>query len=227
MKRRLVAVSRRQLSRRQLSVRLGAVLIGAAVAASGLAAIVARDLQQSPTSIAVVGDQYTAGFQNRVVWPTLLAQRTGWRVSNFALPGAGFVADGGGGHGFTYQMDRAAAAHPDIILIVGGINDTSVPDPARIEIGAIDAINKAILRRQRLLVIGPTWYERPVPNSVTAVSDAVKSAARTAGVLFVGALDPPWLTRGQMLPDLAGPTDEGQSMMADKIAGCVRSALGL
>jgi hypothetical protein len=63
-----------------------------------------------PFRVAVVGDQYTAGVQNRQVWPTLLAQRTGRSVSNFALPDAGYVADGRGGHGFTYQVDRAHGA---------------------------------------------------------------------------------------------------------------------
>ena len=57
-----------------------------------------------------------------------MAQRTGWSVANFALPDAGFVADGQGGHAFTYQVDRAQGANPRIIVIVGGIADTGFPD---------------------------------------------------------------------------------------------------
>jgi hypothetical protein len=78
------------------------VLVSELVAASVIGLTADREAPQaSPMSIAVIGDSYTAGIQNWVVWPTLLAQRTGWSVSNFALPNAGFVADGLGRHAFT------------------------------------------------------------------------------------------------------------------------------
>ena len=222
MKRALGAIS----TPRSLILVLATALISAVATASLIALTASDDAQPGPPlSVAVVGDQYAAGSHNRVVWPTLLAQRTGWSVSNFALPGAGFVADGQGGHAFTYQVERAQAAHPDVILIVGGINDTGLANPAPIEIGAVDAIHKATLGGTRTLVIGPTWFETPIPTSVTQVSDTLRKAAQTSGAPFLDALDPPWLTRAQMLPDLSGPTDEGQSTIADKIApmGSLRS----
>jgi hypothetical protein len=67
----------------------------------------------SPVTIAVVGDAYSAGVRNRVVWPTPLAQRTGWSVANFALPDAGFAADDRGGQSFVYQVERAHGAARD------------------------------------------------------------------------------------------------------------------
>jgi len=199
------------------------VLIGEFITASAFALPAARKAQPWPLSIAVVGDSYTAGSQNRVVWPTLLAQRTGWSVSNFALPGAGFVADGGGGHAFTYQVDRAQGAHARIIVVVGGLADDGSADMGRVSIGAIDAINKIKVGGERALMIGPTWYETPVVASVRRVSDAVQKVAEGAGVPYLDALDPPWLTPGQMQDDLSGPTDEGQSVMADKIGAWLRA----
>jgi hypothetical protein len=151
-----------------------------------------------------------------------LAQRTGWPVSNVALPDAGFVADGRGGHAFTYQVDRAQAAHPRVIVIVGGLADDGLADMGPVSVGAIDAINKIKLGGQRALVVGPTWYESPVPEPVVRVSDAVRKVADEAGVPYLDALDPPWLTRDQMQPDLSGPTDQGQSVIADKIAAWLR-----
>ena len=200
------------------------MLISELVTASVIALTADREAPQaSPMTIAVVGDSYTAGIQNRVVWPTLLAQRTGWSVSNFALPDAGFVADGLGGHAFTYQVDRAQGAHPRVIVIVGGIADDGFADTGPVSVGAIDAINKIKLGGQRALVVGPTWYETPVPESVMRVSDAVRKVAEEAGVPYLDALDPPWLTRDLMQPDLSGPTDEGQSVIADKIAAWLRT----
>ena len=203
---------------------LAIVLVGEFVTASAVA--LATDDQTPkpwPLTVAVVGDQYTAGIQNRQVWPTLMAQRTGWSVANFALPDAGFAADGRGGHGFTYQVDRAQGANPQIVVIVGSIADSQFNDTSPISVGALDAINKIKVGGQRALVVGPTWYETPVRNSVRRVSDAVREVAEEAGVPYLDALNPPWLTKDQMRPDLNGPTDEGQSVIADKITAWLRS----
>jgi hypothetical protein len=211
-------------SRRTLLVALIAAVIGAVVTASAIAVVSGVEENPSqPLRIAVVGDDYAAGVQNRVVWPTLMAQRNGWSVDNFALPDAGFVADGKGGHAFTYQVDRAQAANPRIILIVGGIADTGLADSGPISVGAVDAINKIVLGGQQALVIGPTWYKTPVPKSVIRVSDAVRKVAEDAGVPYLAAVDPPLLTRDQMRADLSGPNDDGQSVLADKIAAWIRA----
>ncbi len=173
--------------------------------------------------IAVIGDDFSAGNMNRVVWPTLMARRTGWAVSNLALPDTGYRADGNGGQAFTYQVDRALAAQPDVILMVGGLKDTSFPDMREVGDGAINAMQKVVLGAGRTLVIGPTWYETPVPSEVTNVSNAIRGAATAAGVPYLGALDPPWLTPRLMRSDLAYPSDEGQSLLADRIADQVRT----
>jgi hypothetical protein len=177
----------------------------------------------SGVNIAVVGDAYSAGTNNRVVWPTLLAQRTGWSVANFALPDAGFASDGPGGHAFTYQVDRAQQSHPRTVLIVGGIADEGLAVTDFIGAGATDAINKIKLGGQQALVIGPTWYETPVPELVAQLSSQIHDAADQARVPYLDALDPPWLTRDQMQPNLSGPTDDGQSVIADKVAAWLRT----
>jgi lysophospholipase L1-like esterase len=183
--------------------------------------------QQCRSGIAVVGDQYTAGIQNRLVWPTLMAQRTGWSVFNFALPDGGYVAEGRGGHGFTYQVDRAQGANPQAVVIVGGIADSRFPYTRAITVGAREAINKIKLGGEQALIVGPTWFETPVPYSVRRVSDAVREVAEEAGVPFLDALAPPWLTKAQMRPDLNGPNDEGQSVIADKVAAWLRSEVAI
>jgi len=203
---------------------LSTVLIAELVAGSVLAVTATGTAaQSSPTTIAVVGDSYTAGVYNRVVWPTLLAERTGWSVANFAQPDTGFDADGQGGQAFTYQVDRAQGVHPRIILIVGGLADAGLADTARVSVGALDAINKIKVNGQQALIVGPTWYETPVPKSVRRVADAIQKAAADTGVPYLDTLDPPWLTVDQMRDDLRGPTDEGQSVLADKIAAWLRT----
>jgi hypothetical protein len=133
------------------------------------------------------------------------------------------VGDGLGGYAFTYQVDRALGIRPGAIVIVGGLADTGLADVGSIAVGAIDAINKIKVGGKRAFVIGPTWDEKPVPDSVTQVSLAVQTMADEAEVPFLNALDPPWLTREDMRSDRGGPTDQGQSVIADKVAAWLRT----
>jgi hypothetical protein len=176
-----------------------------------------------PLTIAVVGDSLTAGSNNQVVWPTLLAQRTGWAVANFALPGAGFAADGRGGYSFPHQVDRALQVHPEVVLFIGGVDDGSYAWTGAIGSAVTDALNKVKLAGPQALVVGPTWYGATVPKAMTVVSDEIGQASEKADVPFLNALNPPWLTIDQMQPNLGGPNDQGQSVIADKVAAWLRT----
>lgn len=175
-----------------------------------------------PVTIAVVGDQNTAGIRNRVVWPTLMAARNGWSVSNYALPESGFAADGMGGQAFRYQVERAQAQHPRVILLMTGTADASVLEMEAVTVGATESIDKVVRSGEQVAVIGPLWYETPVPQSVRRVDEAVRKVAEQAGVPYFGALDPPLLTADLMQVGFVGPSDEGQSVIADKIAAWLR-----
>ena len=207
------------------TVIIAAVVAVVAAGATAAAFLLTRPKPALTTSvdIAVVGDSYAAGRLNKVVWPTLLAQRTGRSVANFALPGSGYTADGPGGYAFTWQVDRALAARPRTVLIVGGLDDGGNAGTGNIGQGAADAINKVIRAGRQALVIGPTWYEQPVPPTVTTVSAEIAKAAENTQVPFLSALDPPWLSAKEMLADRSGPTDDGQSVIADKVAAWLRT----
>jgi lysophospholipase L1-like esterase len=205
-----------------IRVVVGVLLVVELVLASAIAGYAAPQ-PRPPLSIAVIGDQNTAGLNNRVVWPTLMAERTGWSVSNYALPEAGFAADGSGRQDFSYQVDRAQAGHPRVILLVAGTADASVQQMEAVTVGAVDAINKVIRGGQQVAVVGPIWYETPVPDSIWRVNDAIQKVAEKAGVPYFNAVDPPLLTKGMMHLDLYGPSDEGQSAIADRIADWLRT----
>lgn len=210
--------------RRTLVIAAVSAVLAAALTAAGVLAIRwPKSPAASSLTIAVVGDNYAAGRLNRVVWPTLLARRTGWSVANFALPGSGFAADGPGGYAFTWQVDRALAAQPHTVLIVGGANDPAFLGTGNVGQGVVDAVKKVVRSGRQVLVVGPTWFEAPVPAEVRAVSDEIRGAAEQTRVPFLDALDPPWLTPDQMLADRSGPDDDGQSVIADKIAAWLRT----
>jgi hypothetical protein len=205
-----------------LAVVLGATLTGGIVAVRGSAE---TSPPPWPLTIAVLGDSYSSGRNNAVVWPTLLAQRTGWSVANFAQPNAGFAFDEQGGHAFSYQISRAEQVHPRTIVMMTGVADADLAFTGAVAEGAADAINKAKLAGVQALVIGPTWYDTDIPESISLMSDQIRKAADDAQVPFLDGLDPPWLTSDQMQADLGGVTDEGQSVIADKVAAWLRSEL--
>ena len=72
-------------------------------------------------------------------------------------------------------------------------------------------------------MVEPIWYETPVPDSVWRVNDAVQNVAEGSGIPYFNAVDPPLLTRDLMKSDLSGPSDAGQSVIADKIAAWLRT----
>lgn len=202
---------------------LVATLVGGLVAASELLRLGAAGTSPRPLTLAVVGDSYSAGRNNQVVWPTLLAQRTGWAVANFALPNAGFAADGQGAQAFSYQIERAAQVYPQAIVIMSGAADAEEADTGAVADGVKDAIDRVKLGGELGLIVGPTWYEEPVPEAIRTTSDEIHKAADDAQVPFLSALDPPWLTVDQMQADLRGVTDDGQSVIADKVAAWLRA----
>ena len=212
----------RLLGNRALVIAAISAVLAAAITAAAF--LLTRPKADVPSvDIAVVGDSYSAGHFNRAVWPTLLSQRTGWSVANFALPGAGFAADGYGGHAFTWQVDRALAARPHTILLVGGEDDFGFTGLGNIGQGVVDAVNKVIRAGRQVLVIGPTWYEEPIPPTVATVSDEIRRAAEQTKTPFLNALNPPWLNPGLMLADRSGPNDDGQSVIADHVAAWLRT----
>ena len=198
---------------------VAALVLVVATAATTFALTSGRERDDAwPLRVAVVGDSMAAGEGTADVWPTLLARRTGWAVANSALPDTGFVADGAGGHSFTSQVDRALATDPDVVVIAVGQGDNSRSgDTAAIQVGARDAINKAIRAGSRVLVIGPTWYGQTVPSAVRRVSDAVEEVANETGTPFLDARDAHWLTEDLMTSDRAAPNDKGQAVLAEKI----------
>jgi hypothetical protein len=135
----------------------------------------------------------------------------------------GFAAEDQGAQAFSYQADRAQEAHPEIIVIMGGLADRGFAGKASVGVGAVDAINKIKLGGGRALVIAPMWYGTTIRMSVTSVSDEIHVVAQGAGVPYFNALHPPWLTTDQMQPEISSPTDEGQSAIADRVPARLRT----
>ncbi|MBY6366227.1 SGNH/GDSL hydrolase family protein [Rhodococcoides corynebacterioides] len=196
----------------------------AADATTPVVAHAATAPRAAPERVAVIGDSFSAGSANDVVWPDVLADEHGFELVNVSLGGAGYVAGADALGTFGDQVDDAIAADPDVILVVGSENDvdadpTEVVDAAtevftRLHVGAPGAI---------VVAVGPIWSgDVVVPAELRDVDAAVEAAALAADVDYVDTLDAAWLADPAIIQDDGDhPTDAGQLLLAEAIDDAV------
>ncbi|MGU3433240.1 SGNH/GDSL hydrolase family protein [Actinomycetes bacterium M1A6_2h] len=172
------------------------------------------------TAVAVIGDSFSSGSDNDVVWPEVLADRYGWDLENASQSGAGYVAGDGILGTFADQVD-AVVDHPvDVVLVVGSENDVDA-DPKDVGVAAADLYRRLELEAPsaRIVVIGPIWSVGDPPPELTAVGDAVQAAAAGAQLSYVDPLPLGWLADPALIQeDGDHPTDVGQAELADDIS---------
>ncbi len=194
-------------------------------------------LSASPNRIAVIGDSYTAGYEDSGRGAANWTERA-WQ--NLAGRGvyvsADVAAEGGAGYGVRgnrgalYGDLTRRAVRPDDALVVffGSRNDQDVEAG---ELSRLIADTLGLARRTapgaRMLVIGPPWPTADVPGNVWRIRDVLSTEARVVGAEFVDPLAERWFVG---LPDLIGPdgvhpTDAGHAYMADRIAPLIAGQL--
>ncbi|MDI3388035.1 SGNH/GDSL hydrolase family protein [Streptomyces sp. B-S-A8] len=121
------------------------------------------------TSLVAVGDSFTEGMSDRLPdgtyrgWADLLAARMaavqpGFRYANLAVRGKliGQIA--------AEQADAAAALKPDVVTLVGGLNDTLRPqcDMGRVRALLDEAVEKLAPACKRLVLMRSPGRQGPV-----------------------------------------------------------------
>jgi hypothetical protein len=169
--------------------------------------------------VSVIGDSYSSGFGNNVVWPSLVAAGSQVSVSNAAYPGAGYVGGAGQSGPFAAQIEKALASKPAIIVVFGGMTDALKSDDL-ITQSAIDLFTELARRAPtvELVVLGPIWHEDPVPETFIRLHADVASAAKTTNTTYIPLIEEKWLVGdGLIQDDNFTPTDEGQSVLARQL----------
>lgn len=194
-------------------------------------------LSSSPNRIAVIGDSYTAGFEDTGRGAANWTERA-WQnlAGRGAYVSADVAAEGGAGYGV--RGNRGAlfgdltrrAVQPDDALVVffGSRNDQDV-EPG--ELSRLIADTLGLARRTapgaRMLVIGPPWPTADVPGNVWRIRDVLSIEARVVGAEFIDPLAERWFVgRPDLIgPDGVHPTDAGHAYLADKIAPLIAGQL--
>ncbi|MEI6697737.1 GDSL lipase [Mycolicibacterium sp.] len=187
-------------------------------------------LSSTTTTIAVIGDSYTAGSPEGGTgpnsWPVLAGQllaREGVEVEAdvAAEGGAGYGQRGSRGSIFQDLTAQAARRNDALVIFFGSRNDEPV-DPQTFPALAAGTFQLARFAAPgaKILVIGPPWPTAGPPPAVLKIRDSLRDQATLAGAAFIDPIAEGWFVGRPNLigPDGVHPTDTGHAYLAEKIA---------
>lgn len=156
------------------------------VAADGTPAAAPADGAR-PQAVAI-GDSiaFGKGVRPDQTWPALVAAQHGWRLTNLAVSGSGFVKAGWNGNTYRQQVDTALGLNPDYILIAATRNDR-FEDPALVKSSADELLSELRETFPRTHIIGITtvWGADQPPATVATVNGIVEEAVTAVGGAFL------------------------------------------
>jgi lysophospholipase L1-like esterase len=188
--------------------------------------------------IAVIGDSYMSGYGMPTPdkgMASLMADHLGMKLDNFAVGTTGYVSKGPSAddHSYPVQAKAAIAAHADLYIVEGGLNDWAlVYKDKTLDLDALRQAVHSLYQRliaaegaDNVIVVGPVWpYDIDAPG-ISEVNDLLKSEAAAAGLGFVDPFGEEWITpenNDQYIgPDLAHPNELGQVYLGRKLADAI------
>ena len=171
-----------------------------------------------PVRVSVIGDSYSAGSNNDVTWPSLVAAGSPLSISDVAVADASYAGGAGQSGRFAEQIDKALASKPGVIVVFGGLGDAGLPDD-QITQSAIDLFAELTRRAPnvKLVVFGPIWHHDPVPDVFMALDADLATAAKTTHTNYISLIRERWLIADGLMQGDAAPTDDGQSVLARRL----------
>lgn len=180
----------------------------------------------APPSVAFVGDGWTsgapAGGQGGANYTAILAGRDGWRVTNRAVYGSGYVA----GATLAAQLPPVVDAKPQLVVVTAGRADSDAdPDAVRAAAAGLYRDLRTRLPQAKIVVIGPIWVGGDAPRRMTEVRDAIRDSATAATLPFVDPIADRWFNGTDadgVTPD-GDLNDRGHRRLADLVEGALRA----
>jgi acyl-CoA thioesterase-1 len=217
-----------RLRRIPVAAAVGALVVAASLAigvvgASGVPTVVEHTTDATPDGpvVVAIGDSIMEGhgLAPSQAWPALLAKEYGWRLTNLASDGSGFVTAGNNGDTFADQVAVAARLDPSIVLVSGSSNDLGDDDTmiAGETAATIRALHAAIPRAE-ILAVSPVWNDKDVPPQLDSIDlDVIRAVAAVGGkTLDIG--QPLYGQPSLMQSDDVHPTPAGQQVIAAAVA---------
>jgi len=128
-----------------------------------------------------IGDSiaFGKGVAPDQAWPALISAEHGWRLTDLAVSGSGFVKPGWNGATYRNQVDAALRLHPQVILLAATRNDRD-QDPAAVAANADRMLRELREKFPDATIVGITgiWGSDQPPATMTRVDDIVEDAVR-------------------------------------------------
>ncbi|WP_322544404.1 GDSL-type esterase/lipase family protein [Rhodococcoides fascians] len=179
---------------------------------------VSAEMAAAPVStgsrhIAVIGDSWSVGTglnnPKAEAFPARLGQLDGATVTVHGQGRTGFVNGGYcGDEPFSTQVEAVLASAPDVVVIEGGLNDTTLEG-----VSAAAESLLASLKGMPIVVVGPANAPSKDSDDLAAVDNALSEAAAATGATYVPLLSEPIEFRSDDLH----PTATGQEQVAELV----------
>jgi lysophospholipase L1-like esterase len=185
-----------------------------------------------PRSSAVfLGDSYTSGYEGvgegATGWPAIVSAAFGWRFSNLAVPGTGFVNPGWTAEPMRTQLAEVIRLKPGVVVIAGGHNDRRY-GADRASDAADDVIDRlrTALPNAILVVVGPIWQDGSPAPAIVGLRNHLRSKAAAVGALFIDPLAGRWFAGSNHAfigADGIHPTSAGHRHIAALVLAALRA----
>ncbi len=185
----------------------------------------------SALNVVAIGDSIMAGngLDADQAWLAIVAESHGWKLTNLASNGSGFVTVGDDGDTFSDQTIVALSLHPDVIILSGSSNDLGVSSAilANATKALIERIH-LVLPDTKILTVDAIWGDTDVPGQLSEMDAAVELASARAGGAYLDIGQPLSDTADLMQSDGVHPNEAGQVALAQAFdAALVTSGLRL
>ena len=171
----------------------------------------------SALNVVAIGDSIMAGsgLNGDEAWLAIVAETHGWKLTNLASNGSGFVTVGDDGDTFSDQTIVALSLHPDVIILSGSSNDLGVSNAvlANATTALIERIH-LVLPQTIILTVDAIWGDTDLPGQLSQMDASVKLASARAGGAYLDIGQPLSGTPNLMQADGVHPNAVGQAALA-------------
>jgi len=142
------------------------------------------------------GDSYTipAGPVLSVGYFAYVGDYFNWNWVNEPAGGTGYLAGGTWNKTFGQRISEIVSQNPDIVVVYGGGNDPSTPEPLQAAVDSFYSALRAALPQATVFVIGPQSVSGAQNVSKLPERDAIKNGSAPYNVHFIDPLAEQWIT---------------------------------
>lgn len=190
-----------------------------------------------PDRVLFVGDSYTAGSNmggmsdenwTRKIRPMVRDEDHPVDYITNGLGGSGYLATGSADKTFLDGVKERLTPGTEVVVVFGSRNDPQKLNGTNLEDAATqlyEYLEKNAPKAQ-LVVIGPQApYDEPNDDD-RAIAEAIRTSAETHADFFLDPIAEDWFDDEMIIgEDKVHPTDEGHTVMAERIAPTLRDAL--